>query len=162
MGWLRGDGQRGFQFGRRLRLAKEVALQFIHPQPLQQRRLFGGLHPFRHHALVERLGQGDDGGGNGQRRALHPEGKHKALVDLEGVERQLAQVAHGRVAHTEVVQRDGHAQRTQCGQALDGGIDIANERALGDFQFQFTGLDVELLQQGLQLRRQRRIGQLQG
>ncbi|MNP31023.1 hypothetical protein D3C76_1241260 [compost metagenome] len=53
-------------------------------------------------------------------------------VELEGVDRQVAQHAQRAIASTEIVEGDTHAQLTQLVQLLQGHIVVDHQRSLGN------------------------------
>ena len=86
--------------------AEVVSLRFITFVVPQKRELFPGLHPLRYHPEAETLGhpdhRGHDAGVAVGRGDLTDEG----LVDLEGIDRKLAEIAQAGIAGAEVVDRD--------------------------------------------------------
>ena len=69
-----------------------VALRLQTPQLQQHLPLFDGFHPLGNHPVAERAGQADHTLHDGQVAGVAHHAVHKALVDLERVHGQAAQV----------------------------------------------------------------------
>src|SRR6266536_6158770 len=95
-----------------------------------------GLHPLRHHAQLQGMGQGDDGGGDGGVIGVARDVAHEGLVDLQGVDGQALEVAQRGVADPEVVDGDPYAQRLELAQDVDGRLRVLHGVALRDLQVQ--------------------------
>ena len=63
-------------------------------------------------------------------------------VDLEDVDRQLAELAERGVAGAEVVESDPDTGRPQLGQTADDGVEVERGGVLGHLDHQTIGLDV--------------------
>src|SRR5690348_9778546 len=73
--------QAGF---RRQRPRQPVTLDFVAALRAQECQLFSGLDAFRHHPDLQRMGHGDDGGGDRGIVGIGGDVAHEFLVDLEG------------------------------------------------------------------------------
>ena len=60
----------------------------------------------------------------------------EGAVDLDLVERQTLQVGQRRIAGAEIVERESDAKAAQGQHLGDHIIDVDQQQALGDFQFQ--------------------------
>ena len=77
------------------------------------------------------------------------------LVDLQHVDRKLAQAAERRVSRAEVVHRDAHAETLQRIKTLTGSLASLEQRGLGDLQGEVVTVEPGLGEHG---RRRRRRG----
>ena len=116
--------------------AEAVALQRMHAGGAQEQMLLGGLDALGRHLHAEPAAEAHDrmhdGGGVG--RPL--DRVHEARVDLELVEREAAQIEQARIAGAEIVEREPHAQRLEAEHRELRGVDIAEQRAFGDFELE--------------------------
>ena len=94
------------------------------------------LDAFGDHAELERVSERDDGRDHGARSWIARDGIDERLVDLQVVDREVAQVAHRRIAGSEVVDRQAHAHLTQVVERRAGRTGGRHERALGDLEDQ--------------------------
>ncbi len=67
-------------------------------------------------------------------------------VDLEDVDGEAVQVGQRRVAGAEVVDREAHAERLEAVEALEVGVGVVHDRALGELDHEVAGLEPRLLQ----------------
>src|SRR5690606_19401899 len=132
-------------------LAEEEALPVVAAQRAQEAVLLAGLDALRRHTQAQALAQGDDRPQQVDvltRRAV-AQLVDEAAVDLQAVERQLAQVRERRLSHAEVVERDVNAHLPDLGETLHVGRQ-------GIYRGAFAHLDLE--QAGVQVvARQRRF-----
>ena len=56
-------------------------------------------------------------------------------IDFQSVHREPMQVTERRIAGTEIIDAQLHAQRLQTSQELHGRLSIIHDRAFGNFQF---------------------------
>ena len=61
---------------------------------------------------------------------------HERAVELQLVDRQLAQVGQRGVAGAEVVDRDADAERAQLAEDLAGPLAVGHQEVLGDLQLE--------------------------
>jgi len=61
---------------------------------------------------------------------------HEGLVDLDPVERKAPEVAQARIAGSEIVKRQAHAERFQCPQAAQRLLGVVDEDAFGDLKLE--------------------------
>ena len=78
-----------------------------------------------------------------------------ALVDLDLVEGHALQIAEARIAGTEIVERELHADRLQAADHVVDMFVVAEEHALGDFQLQPLGGKAGIAEHRPDHRRQR-------
>ena len=138
-----GDAGLGGEFervGGGHRLAEDIALDLADPEFADEAQIVVGLDPLRRGIHVETLGERDDGADD---RGIAVRGRGRAadeaLVDLDLVERRLAQVAERRIAGPEIVEREPHAERLEPREGVVGGVAGGQEHALGDLEFEPLG-----------------------
>lgn len=95
---------------RRKRFADEIPLNLCAPFSAQQIELLFGLHSFRCDGRIEGCAHSDDSPNDRRAIRLIAELADEALIDLDLVEREAAQVAERRVAGSEIVHRNADAQ----------------------------------------------------
>jgi len=107
-------------------------------ETLQLPRLGLLLDSLGDHLEVEQVGDAQDGVGQG--RLLDPEQQpvHERLGQLEGVHGQAARVGHGEVAGAGVVDGQVDPEGAQAAQALQHGLLVGGQDALGDLQHQLA------------------------
>ena len=101
------------------------------PQYLQLHRILDAL---RDHLDAEVPADLHDRAGQQGHRVIVPQPGHERRVDLDDVHRQPAQVGQRRVAGTEVVDGEPHAQASQVRQAPDHQAAVLDEDPLGDLE----------------------------
>ena len=90
---------------------KQVALKSLATVRLQKRMVRLGFYALGDHMQPHRVCQHDDGVRNGCVVGVVQDALHKALVDLDLVQRQALEVAQRRIAGAKVVQRKAHTVR---------------------------------------------------
>src|SRR5690554_6199110 len=131
-----GEGDEGIAVHRGRKIE---ALEIPTAVPAQPEVLIEGLHTFRQDLDVEPPAQGEQATANRLAVAtlIHP--AHEGPVDLDLVERQVAQRAQAGVAGAEIVDGDLHAAPPQV-RAEQGGPSIVGQcHALGQLDFQRMG-----------------------
>src|SRR5687768_16584995 len=99
------------RFRRRDRTGIEIALDSVAAERLDKAPLLGGRNPFGHRLHAEAAGEGYDGADDGEAlRVPLGNGMDEAAVDLERVERRLAQIAERRIAGAEIVHGEADAE----------------------------------------------------
>src|SRR5215207_8446045 len=83
----------------------QVSLYFIAPLVLQCREMRFGLNPFRNDGQPECMPHCDDCRGNGRIIRLEGNLPHERAIDLEGVEREVLEIAERGIAGPEIVHR---------------------------------------------------------
>ena len=73
----------------------------------------------------------------------------KLGIDLELVERETAQIEQARIAGAEIVERKAHADGFQPQHRQFRGVEVAEERALGQLELQPVGVEIGLGQDAL-------------
>ena len=61
---------------------------------------------------------------------------HERAVDLDLVERKCLKIAQRRITAAEIVHGNAHAKRLQTSQQRQAALEILDQHAFGDFQFQ--------------------------
>ncbi len=142
--------------------AIDEALNLRAPQRAHQCQFIMAFHPFGGGVHAERGSKADHRIDDGRiAAALYRRPAHEALVDLDLVERRLAQIAEGRIAGAEIVERDAHAQPFQPREHLIGGFAFMDESVFGDLQLQPLGREPRRGERIHHDAGQRRIGELQ-
>jgi hypothetical protein len=90
------------------------------------------------HLEVQEVGDAQDGVGRGRLLGPEQQAVHERLGQLEGVHGQAAQVGQGRVAGAEVVDGQVDAEGLQAAEAVQHGLLVGGEHALGDLQHQLA------------------------
>ncbi|HEX2160444.1 MAG TPA: hypothetical protein VHF88_01320 [Thermoleophilaceae bacterium] len=104
--------------------------------------LGGGLDALGDGADAERLGELEDRLDDGVVLAAGVHAGDEGAVDLEDVDgQQVAQVAQGRVADAEVVDREADAELGELAQRLESDVGVGDHCALGDLEAEPLGLD---------------------
>ena len=85
---------------------------------------------------LQAVGHVDDRAGDGHVLGGGGDIVHEGPIDLDHIDRQVAQMRQAGVAGAEVVQRDLHPQGLDPAQGLCDGRDIAHQHALGHFDTQ--------------------------
>jgi hypothetical protein len=75
-----------------------------------------------------------------------PSSRTKALIDLDLVEREAAQVAERRVAGSEIVHRNADAQFLVLTELEHCGVQVMNHDGLGDLELQPAVIEPGFLQ----------------
>jgi hypothetical protein len=89
-------------------------------------------------------GQLDDALGQSQALPGDSDPVHEGLVHLQHIDRQLPQVAEGRVSGAEVVDRQPHADVLQFPQVVVHPLVAAQQHALGQFEHERPGFQTRL------------------
>ena len=131
-----GSSNRGLMSAAGPGRAEAITLHGMDACGAQEQVLLGGLDALRRDLHAEAAAEADHGvddrGGVGG--AL--DRMHEAAVDLELVEREAAQIEQARIAGAEVVERKPHAERLEAEHRKLGGVDVAEQRAFGDFELE--------------------------
>jgi PAS domain S-box-containing protein len=113
-----------------------IALRQRAAQQQQGSTMLQRFNAFGNHRAVEGLGQAHHAVHNAQVVRVVQHVAHKALVDLDQVNRQVAEVRQRRVAGAKVVQRKPHPQRPATGHHLRCTVEVADGGGFQNFQFQ--------------------------
>ncbi len=97
------------------------------------------LDALGHHVHVELVGQRHDAGAQVGVLGVVGNVLHEGTVQLEVVDRELAQVGHRREAGAEVVDRQHDAAPPEPGQDVDRELGIGHHHRLGQFHLQAAG-----------------------
>ena len=136
------------------RLAEQEALAISAAELLEPIAHFFVLHPFCHHGKVQAVGQVKDRPHNGIWLISPRHRLHEALVDLHHIKGEALQIAEGRVARAEIIQRQLHAEALDLLQHTRRHVRIVHHQRLGDFQPQAAGRDLTARQKVLDPGRQ--------
>jgi hypothetical protein len=148
--------------GRGHGLVVEPALNLVAAGGADHDRLFLGLDPLGGHVHAQRAGDGDAGDHHRPRSGVGGGFDHKAAVDLELFEAELAQEPDRSIAGTEVVEDDPDAEIANHCHAASCDLGIDHQVGFGDFQFQPVCGKPRFLQHLPDLDRKFRIAQLGG
>ncbi len=118
------------------------------------------LHAFGDHLQAQAVAQPDDRAHDRGVVLVGEDLAHERAVDLELVQRQLAQVGQRRVAGAEVVQRKRDTLLFQRGHRLRGRCEISHDQAFGQLQAQPRRLHAGLGKNRRQQRDEIRFGEL--
>ena len=105
------------------------------------------LDALRHDLEAERVGELDGRADDRAAAAVRGDVGDERAVDLELVDREVAQVGEGAVAGAVVVDRDAQAERAQRLEDLASALRVDHDHALGDLQLERVGGDPVLLEQ---------------
>ena len=130
------------QIVQRLRAADEEALQLVAAMIAQEVRLVQRLDALGRTPHAERLRQRQRGHRNGTAVGTGLDVLDEALVDLDLVERERAQIAERRVARPEIVQRNLDAKILDLVQPFERELRIRHQHGLGDLEFQPVRRDI--------------------
>ena len=119
--------------------------------PLHQLlRLLLQLHAFGHHPQAQTTGNQQHGLDHGCIPVGAVTATHKALVDLDLMDRQMLEAVHGRIARAKVVQRYLYAHIAQLLQQVAHLMHIAKHHPLGDLQRELMRIGPGLMQHCLE------------
>src|SRR3954447_22153909 len=117
-------------------VAKPEALHGVDAGGAQEQMLLCSFHALSGHlhakATAEAHHRMHDRGCVG--RALDRE--HEASINLELVKGEASQIEQARIAGAKIVEREVHAERLEAEHRESGGVDVAEQRALGDLELE--------------------------
>ena len=105
----------------------------------QRQRIGLRFNAFGGDAQAQIFGECDDGLDQRTRFLALAHALDEGAIDLQNVERQFAQMAQARIAGAEIVERDVDALVLQRDQNKPRGVEIRDERVLGDLDFEPCG-----------------------
>ncbi len=108
------------------------------------RRIF---HALGDDGELHAVAEGDDGAHDGGVVRVVGQAADEGLVDLQEVQGQALEVAEGRIAGAEVINRQLYAQALELMQHIEGFFGLAHDEVLGDLQLQAARFQVVLAQQ---------------
>src|SRR5450755_171528 len=126
------------------RLAEETALNQIHPGLAQVFELVFGFDALRRRRDAETSCQHDRSGDHGLAIAAFVGILSERFVDLDLVERENGEIAHGGISRTEIIESHGDPEILELPDRHQMLIAVPNERALGDFKFKSLWLEAGL------------------
>ena len=106
-----------------------------------------GFYPFGDDLAVEVGGQLDHALDDAQIVGVYQHVAHKALIDLQGIHRQLAQVGQRGVAGAEIIQRKAHALMAAGAHDGTGLLHVGDGGAFQHLQLQPIGRQVRIARQ---------------
>src|SRR5690606_27538560 len=118
------------------RLAEIIALDEVAAERPQKVELRLRLDALRDDREIHRLAQRDERLDEGVGGRIESDLAHEAAVDLELVERELAQIADRREAGPEIVQRELEAELLEARELAFGERRVLDEDALGELQLE--------------------------
>src|SRR3954447_8261220 len=120
----------------RQRFAQEISLHRVAADVGQKCQLLLGFHTLRYDGHFEPVAETNDGPDDRGRLRVASEIDDERAVDLDLVERKRLQIAQGGIAATEVVHGYPNAKRLKPPQQREATIEIVDQHALGDLQFE--------------------------
>src|SRR4029078_13201384 len=120
--------------------SNEIALYLVTALLLQEREMRLGFYPLRNDPKSQRMAHGDDGRGYGCVIRLDGDLPNKRSCDLEGIEREMLEVAEGRVAGAEVIHCQVEAHGAEGMQRLGAFPMVIPQHAFGELQTQIPRL----------------------
>ena len=94
----------------RQRLTEQISLHLVASGGLQEPLLHGRFDPLRSGLHLEAGGQAQNGVHDGHGLVAVEQVSDKRAVDLDAVEWKASEIGKRRIAGTEIVQRDAHAE----------------------------------------------------
>src|SRR4029078_11876188 len=85
----------------------------------------------------------------------------EAAIDFEFVEGETTQIVQAGIPGAEVIEREAHAERFEPAHRRLRAVDIADERAFGDFQLEAGRIELRLVQNALDTADEIRAAELQ-
>src|SRR4051812_5587481 len=104
-----------------------------------------GLDPFRDHAEPQGAAEMDDRMDDRRTLALAAHAVDEAAVDLQAIERELADVVEAGIAGAEIVERDAETHLAQAVQRIGRPIGIVEDRRFGNLDLDPVRLDAGAL-----------------
>src|SRR6516165_10236326 len=111
--------------------------------------LFGGLDALRRHLHAEAATEADDGMNDGCGIGGLLDRAHETRIDLELVERKTPQIKQARIAGAEIIERKTHADAFEPQHREFRALEIAEQRAFGEFEFEPVGRKAGLAENAL-------------
>src|SRR5690349_18378903 len=124
------------ELGRWHGASNEITLHLVTTLLLQEREMRLGFYPLSNYPKSQCMAHGDDGRGYGCVIRLDGDLPNKRSVDLQGIEREMLQVAEGRVAGAEVIHRQVEAHGAERMQRLGAFPMVIHQHAFGELQTQ--------------------------
>ena len=134
-----GEGGEGAHVGEREGPGVEVALGGVALEIAEHGGLLDGLDALGDDLHVKRVGQRDDGGGDGEGIGVGEAAGDERPVNLEAVDLEAGDVAHVGEAGAEVVDGGGYTKGLDALHHLKGLLGVAHEEAFGDLDLEGFG-----------------------
>src|ERR1700686_1590958 len=119
--------------------AEEVTLTLGTAAGLKESELFLRFDALGDDALIEVLSHVDDGADDGRIVGVAGDLVNKGLVNLEGVDGKLAEIAEAGIAGAEVVHGKVYPHFFETLQHGGRGLDVVHKDAFGEFQIETAG-----------------------
>ena len=116
-----------------------IALTHIAPQRGERLGLLGGFNPFGDDDQIQVFRHRHDRSHQRRRLRVDMHAAHEGTVDLERVERQLAQVQQAGVPGAEIVERNPDALFPQRFKDGPGGVQVRHQRRFRQLDFKPRG-----------------------
>src|SRR5690606_37117473 len=131
-----------FQILDRNRTTDQIALGQIAPVSPQEIQLILGLHTLCDNLNSEVMGKIDHSASNHRVIMALSDISDERSVNLQHVDREIAQVPERRVAHAKIIDRQMGSQLVQLGKLVAVVLDVLDENLLRKFELQLTGVDI--------------------
>ena len=132
-------GGEGAHVGEREGPGVEVALGGVALEIAEHGGLLDGLDALGDDLHVKRVGQRDDGSGDGEGIGVGEAAGDERTVNLEAVDLEAGDVAHVGEAGAEVVDGGGYTKGLDALHHLKGLLGVAHEEAFGDLDLEGFG-----------------------
>jgi hypothetical protein len=119
--------------------AEQVALPDVALKVAEASSLLDGLDALSRYPQTKRMAEGNRGFNDGGAGAVNAESGNKCAIDLESRERQVCDMLEGRIARSEVVQRDSDAKVRELADRAAGLGVMAQCRRFGDLELKLAG-----------------------
>src|ERR1700737_4569297 len=133
---IAGAADQGCVLADRRRLAEQIALHRVAAFLGEEAELLLGLNALGDNRHFEAVAEIDDGADDRRGLRIAAEIHHEGAVDLDLVERESLQVAERGIARAEIVHRDPPAARLQPPDQCQAAVEILDQHAFGDFNFE--------------------------
>ena len=141
---------------------EEVTLTFGTAVGLKESELFLRFDALGDDALIEVLAHVNDGADDGRIAVVAGDLMYKGLVNLEGVDGKLAEMAQAGIAGAEVVHSKVYPHFFETLQNGGRGLDIVHENAFGEFQVKVARLQAGFREYGADTFDKTSIAELDG
>lgn len=124
------------------RATEIIALNLIATSSFKMDQLIEKLHALCDDPHMQVMGQCDDGGDDSCIIRAVAYIADETAVDFQTADRQAPDMGKIGKAFTEIIQRNGYAERFEIAQYLAGGFDGFDKAVLGDFDLQTAGVQL--------------------
>src|SRR2546421_365916 len=137
----RGGKERGESRGLE-RHAEETSLPLLAAQIEQALELCRALEPFGGDADADGMRQRGDGAHDRLVGEVRLDGAQEQPIDLQLVDRQLAQIGEARVAGAEVVDGEAHAELADLGERRGIFLEVLHQHPLGHLELEALAVEI--------------------